>query len=515
MLRRFSVLDLNHILLFIACVSPVILLARTCRRTEANRSWRLAAIAVLVVTGLAVTITPRNAGFFGGGAWLLLLFLPTFGLRRAAELAFEQRFATARRIVGCLRFLHPIATLRDERRLMRGLELAQLGETEAAEEILMNVARANNRAGRQAAAQLFRIRGDWNGLAVWSRHDLPEVALGGDPDLLPLCLQALGETGARDQMVLQFARNAPRLLASPSHQQTFAASLMPVLAFCGRTSALVSLFETRLRRLPRDAREYWMATSKAAAGENGAGRARLERLRHRSSDALIRMNCEQRLRRSMVSSPLPLSRVEEATVSRLERTATRPDSSLLAPRTGQLTPVVFVIIALNLCMFLVEIALGGSMNDATLHRLGALEPFAVLSAGEYWRLGSALFLHYGAVHLLVNLYALYVLGPPLEAEIGPRLFALCYLLAGLGSSIGVVALWRFGVTKADFLVGASGAVMGIVGAWAGLLSRQKHLPVARRRLASIGLIVLIQTAFDFWTPQVSMAAHLSGLVTGG
>ncbi len=57
--------------------------------------------------------------------------------------------------------------------------------------------------------------------------------------------------------------------------------------------------------------------------------------------------------------------------------------------------------------------------------------------------------------------------------------------------------------------------MGIVGAWAGLLSRQKHLPVARRRLASIGLIVLIQTAFDFWTPQVSMAAHLSGLVTGG
>ena len=64
------------------------------------------------------------------------------------------------------------------------------------------------------------------------------------------------------------------------------------------------------------------------------------------------------------------------------------------------------------------------------------------------------------------------------------------------------------------LVGASGSVMGIVGAWAGYLLRHHHVPGARRRLSSIALIVGIQTAFDLCTPQVSMAAHLCGLLTG-
>jgi membrane associated rhomboid family serine protease len=149
-----------------------------------------------------------------------------------------------------------------------------------------------------------------------------------------------------------------------------------------------------------------------------------------------------------------------------------------------------------------------------LRRLGALEPSAVLAQGEYWRLLTALFLHYGALHLLVNLYALHVLGPPLEASLGPLRFAVCYLVAGIGSSAGVVALWHLGWTQSNLLVGASGAVMGIVGAWAGLLMRHHHLPMARRRLIIIGLIVLMQTAIDFYMPQISVAAHLCGLVTG-
>jgi membrane associated rhomboid family serine protease len=56
--------------------------------------------------------------------------------------------------------------------------------------------------------------------------------------------------------------------------------------------------------------------------------------------------------------------------------------------------------------------------------------------------------------------------------------------------------------------------MGIVGAWAGILLAHRHTPLARRRLINIGVIVAMQTAFDLYTPQVSMAAHLSGLVSG-
>jgi len=64
-----------------------------------------------------------------------------------------------------------------------------------------------------------------------------------------------------------------------------------------------------------------------------------------------------------------------------------------------------VLVALNTLVFLVEIAFGGGTDLDTLYRLGAMFPPAV-RAGEWWRLGAALFLHYGALHLSMNMFAL-------------------------------------------------------------------------------------------------------------
>ncbi|OLE97584.1 MAG: hypothetical protein AUG75_06495 [Cyanobacteria bacterium 13_1_20CM_4_61_6] len=165
-------------------------------------------------------------------------------------------------------------------------------------------------------------------------------------------------------------------------------------------------------------------------------------------------------------------------------------------------------------MFVAEVRLGGSTNSFTLHRLGALEPWAVRFGGEYWRMLTSLFLHYGPLHLAFNLYALFVIGPGLERIIGSVRFALYYLLAGLGSSAGVLLLRWSNLSRFEQLVGASGCVMGIVGVWAGYLLRHRHEPFAGRRLKNIVLIVAIQTAFDLSTPQISMTAHLSGLASG-
>ena len=123
-------------------------------------------------------------------------------------------------------------------------------------------------------------------------------------------------------------------------------------------------------------------------------------------------------------------------------------------------------------------------------------------------------MHGGFTHLLFNLFALYVLGPPLERSIGAVRFALCYLISGLASSAGVVALTVVGLVHVGQLVGASGCIMGIVGAWAGFLLRHRHAPHAKQRLTNILMIIAIQTAFDLSTPQVSMAAHLCGLIAG-
>jgi len=177
-------------------------------------------------------------------------------------------------------------------------------------------------------------------------------------------------------------------------------------------------------------------------------------------------------------------------------------------------PAVIVLISLNVAAFLFELLQQDGNEPQMLHRLGALEPYAVVVNGEYWRLFTALFLHYDIVHLLFNLFALYVLGPPLERAIGSLRFCVCYLISGLGSSAGVVALTVAGLVHAAQLIGASGCVMGIVGAWAGFLLRHRHAPDARRRLGNILLIVVIQIVFDLSTPQVSMSAHLCGLVTG-
>jgi rhomboid protease GluP len=137
-----------------------------------------------------------------------------------------------------------------------------------------------------------------------------------------------------------------------------------------------------------------------------------------------------------------------------------------------------------------------------------------VTQGEYWRLFTALFLHGGFLHLGFNLFALYILGPPLERAIGTTRFAACYLISGIASSAGVIALTEIGLVQVAQVIGASGCIMGIVGAWAGFLLRNRHAPLAKQRLANIALIVAIQIAFDLSTPQVSMAAHMCGLVAG-
>ncbi|HEY2125344.1 MAG TPA: rhomboid family intramembrane serine protease [Chthoniobacterales bacterium] len=173
---------------------------------------------------------------------------------------------------------------------------------------------------------------------------------------------------------------------------------------------------------------------------------------------------------------------------------------------------VTLLIVVNMAVFAVE---GRSSTDPViLSKLGALDPVMVVWGHQYWRLGTALFLHYGIAHLLFNLFALYIIGPALERAIGGVRFLICYLVSGLGSSAGVVLLMLARIVQPAQLVGASGCVMGVVGAWAGYLLLHRHAPDAKKRLSNILLIIAVQVAFDLSTPQVSMSAHLCGLVTG-
>jgi len=340
-------MDLNHIFLFLAVISPLVVLARTWRPGTQHHGWRIAALVVLAITAIAWFLVPSGAGYIGGLAWIALLFLPAIGLRKMTELAAQADYKSAAKLGEILQILHPSAELRDQVRLFRHLE-------------------------SQGAS--FE---------------------GG-----------MARTPLRNGSPARTVRPARR--AGPASE---------------------------------------------------AGRI---------------------VRRSQLRS----------------------------------APAVLALIVLNSVAFLFEISVGDLNDPDVLHRVGALEPYAVVVQGEYWRLFTALFLHGGFTHLLFNLFALYILGPPLERSIGTLRFTVSYLVSGLASSAGVVGLTILGFVQVSQLVGASGCIMGIVGTWAGFLVRHRHVPQAKQRLGNIVMIIVIQVAFDLSTPQVSMAAHLCGLIAG-
>src|SRR5947209_3560163 len=198
-------IDLNHILLFIACVSPLVMLAQTLRRGSLYRPWRLASFAVLLVTAGGWLANPKTAGFVGSGAWVALLLVPAVGIRKMSEFASCQDYASARRWAGLLRLLHPSSAMRDQKRAFTAMELAQSGDISGALAILRTVANNDTNVGRQAIAQTFRLRGEWANLVGWIRAEVPPSVRHNDFALMPLYLRALGEVGARDDLVLELA----------------------------------------------------------------------------------------------------------------------------------------------------------------------------------------------------------------------------------------------------------------------------------------------------------------------
>ena len=177
----------------------------------------------------------------------------------------------------------------------------------------------------------------------------------------------------------------------------------------------------------------------------------------------------------------------------------------------------YILIGLNLLVYALEIRLGGSQSSLALERLGALIPERVL-AGEWWRLIGANFLHYGSFHLATNMLSLFFIGRLIELSLGVKYYLTIYLFSGVGSMLTFTLLaFRLGLDNA-FLVGASAAIMGLIG---GILAislqiwlKRRYSTTAKRRLQQISLIVIIQFIFDNIIPQVSFHAHLFGFIIG-
>jgi rhomboid protease GluP len=506
-------MDLNYILTFVALLSSVAVIIRSQRTAAVNRNLRKAAFAILIVTGVSWLFLPGQAGFIGGGTWFVLLLIPAVGSHKLADLTLRERFITARRLAKFLSIIHPTPAFRDQATLFRALEIARRGDTPRALQMLQSLQSGATTVASQAIAQSFRLRGDWESFQAWCRSSFTPIALQR-AGIAPLYLRALGETHRLDDLILQVAGATQALPDEATESLAFQVSFQLLWSFTGRKALLVRLLEASLRKFDPEGKAFWLATADLAAGNIDVGREQLEHLHAETGNAILQSEIVARRQHADEYARPAVSRSVECERI-LQRLETRPMRQMpYFARTGRGTPIVITLIVLNVAMFLLEVIAGGSTNPFVLHRLGQLETSDFFITGEYWRLLTSLFLHYGPIHLLFNIYALYILGPALERSIGALRFITCYLISGIGSGLGVVLLHILGLTPAEEVVGASGCIMGIVGAWAGFLLRYRHLPLARRRLQNIVFIVVIQTVFDLSTPQVSMAAHMCGLIVG-
>ena len=177
-------------------------------------------------------------------------------------------------------------------------------------------------------------------------------------------------------------------------------------------------------------------------------------------------------------------------------------------------PVTPVIIAINAGMFVIAAALGGGVlvpNVEVLIRLGS-DYTPLTEAGEWWRLLTSTFLHFGLLHLAFNMWALWVNGIVAERLYGSSRYLLLYLVAGVAGSV-TSFLWHPFVNGA----GASGAIFGVLGALFAYFLRTdtgvpKSVLVAQRNTAGIFIVVSILNAARF--PGIDNAAHLGGLAAG-
>ena len=151
------------------------------------------------------------------------------------------------------------------------------------------------------------------------------------------------------------------------------------------------------------------------------------------------------------------------------------------------------------------------MDMQTLVDMGALfGPYTVLK-GEWWRLFTAMFLHGGMTHLLMNMFSLYLIGRGAEMYFDTKSYLSIYLFSGLIG--GLASLYMHPVSVG---IGASGAIFGVFGALAGffLAHREQIQEHTKEFMKSFGIVIAINFVLGFSIPSIDMSAHIGGLIVG-
>ena len=199
--------------------------------------------------------------------------------------------------------------------------------------------------------------------------------------------------------------------------------------------------------------------------------------------AAVGVHCPECMRESRQNAP----RTKPAVVTSVRRLA----------QPG--TPIVtYAIMALCVIVFLLQLVTGvyGPVFQALAFQ-------GSLASTEPWRMLTALFVHGSILHILFNMFSLFVLGPELERMVGRWRFSALFLLSGLGGSVAVLL-----TSPNSAVIGASGAIFGLFGAYFVIA---RHLGSNSRQLI---VVIVINLVIGFVVPGIAWQAHVGGLIIG-
>lgn len=171
-----------------------------------------------------------------------------------------------------------------------------------------------------------------------------------------------------------------------------------------------------------------------------------------------------------------------------------------------------LLIAVNIAVFLVLEFMGSTADGYFMVMHGAMYEPMIIERGEYYRIFTSMFLHFGIEHLMNNMVLLGALGWNLEPAVGRIKYLLIYLLSGIGGNLFSL-WWNVIQGRQAVSAGASGAIFGLMGA---LL----YVVIANRgRLGNLSgkgmaFMVFLSLYFGFTSSGVDNTAHIGGLVCG-
>ncbi len=181
-------------------------------------------------------------------------------------------------------------------------------------------------------------------------------------------------------------------------------------------------------------------------------------------------------------------------------------------RTQKTAYVNLAIIAVNVAVFLFLETRGSTEDSRFMIASGALFWPAVTGEGEYCRLLTAVFMHFGMEHLANNMLLLFVLGDNLERALGKVKYAVFYLVCGLGANVISMVT---DIRQNSYVVsaGASGAIFGVVGGlmYAVIANRGRLEDLSARQMVILAVLSLYH---GFTSRGVNNVAHVAGLVLG-